>query len=148
MDGVGLTRTKYFPRLISSISSKVAKHQRQRGSFWTKTHVEKSKNGEPSAKSKSGVPAALAGLSLDGWNAEEDGDYTPPGHLSEKAAGYWSALVPSRCRSIERVAVLQVALEAMDTADAARAQVAREGLTTKSERWGVVHVHPLVAVET
>jgi hypothetical protein len=47
----------------------------------------------------------LAGLTLDRWNADEDRDYTPPEHLSEKAAGYWAALVPPRCRSMVAPAV-------------------------------------------
>jgi phage terminase small subunit len=40
-----------------------------------------------------------------------------------------------------------LSFEQLDVADQARAQVSREGLTTKSERSGVVRAHPLVSVE-
>lgn len=43
--------------------------------------------------------------------------------------------------------LLQVALEALDRADQARAIVDREGLTTTTETTGAVHVHPALKIE-
>jgi hypothetical protein len=43
--------------------------------------------------------------------------------------------------------MLQAALEALDRADQARAEVSAGKLTTTTETTGAVHVHPLVKVE-
>jgi phage terminase small subunit len=42
---------------------------------------------------------------------------------------------------------LRVALESLDRADQCREVLAREGLTTRNEISGAVHMHPLVKVE-
>ncbi len=74
-------------------------------------------------------------------------DYPAPPHLSDRAAALWSAVVPARARSPERLALLCVALEAFDRADAAREAIAVEGMTTETKRSGVTHLHPLLRVE-
>jgi phage terminase small subunit len=43
--------------------------------------------------------------------------------------------------------LLRLWLEALDRADKARVAVEAEGMTTKTESTGAVHVHPLVKVE-
>jgi phage terminase small subunit len=68
----------------------------------------------------------------------------PPEHLSERAQGLWREIVPRRAVSPERLALLQVALEALDRADAARQVIAQEGMITTTKTTGAVHVHPLV----
>lgn len=47
----------------------------------------------------------------------------PPPHLSERAQALWREVVPRRAVSPERLALLQVALEALERADAASAIV-------------------------
>lgn len=71
----------------------------------------------------------------------------PPAHLSEKAKALWREVVPRRCRSPERIALLEVALRSLDRADMAAAAIESEGMITKTETTGAVHVHPLVKVE-
>ena len=70
-----------------------------------------------------------------------------PGHLSLRARGLWEALVPRRARSPERLALLQLALEQLDIADAARAQALADGLTFATATTGAVHAHPALAIE-
>src|SRR5436309_15527299 len=69
-----------------------------------------------------------------------------PEHLSETSHRLWAWLVPERCASPERCALLTVALEALDRAERARLALAAEGMTSTSGT-GVLHVHPLVRVE-
>lgn len=71
----------------------------------------------------------------------------PPEHLSQCAQVLWREVVPRRTISPERLALLQVALEALDRADAATAVIEREGMVTTTKTTGAVHVHPLVKVE-
>lgn len=72
----------------------------------------------------------------------------PPAHLSPRAAELWAAIVPRRGRSVERLALLTVALEALDRADLARAAIERDGLTTTTARSGAIHAHPAIAIES
>ncbi len=74
-------------------------------------------------------------------------DFTPPEHLSDRSKALWLAVVPSRAMSAGRLAMIQVALEALDRADEARLAVRRDGLTTKTATTGDVHVNPLVKIE-
>lgn len=71
----------------------------------------------------------------------------PPAGLSEKAKALWNDVVPRRCRSPERLALLAVALQSLDRADAAATVIGCEGMLTKTETTGVVHVHPLLKIE-
>ena len=52
-----------------------------------------------------------------------------------------------RCRSPERLALLEQALTALDRADQAREQLAKGGVTSTTEKTGTLHVHPLVRIE-
>lgn len=70
----------------------------------------------------------------------------PPEHLSDRSKQIWSD-VTYRARSPGRFVLLQTALEALDRADEARAQVDKEGLTTTTKTTGAVHIHPLLKVE-
>lgn len=70
-----------------------------------------------------------------------------PEHLSDRAAVLWRDVVPRRAKSPGKVAIVQSALEALDRADAARAEVEVAGMTTTTKTTGAVHVHPLVKVE-
>ena len=71
----------------------------------------------------------------------------PPPHLSERGCEIWTAVVPRRARSPERRLLIQTALEALDRADHARAQIDADGLTFVTKKTGAVHVHPLLKVE-
>ena len=74
-------------------------------------------------------------------------DYLAPKHLSEKAQRYWTAVVPRRAESVERRAMIQVALEALDRADEAAQIIAAEGMTVKTAASGAIHVNPAVRIE-
>lgn len=76
-----------------------------------------------------------------------DEEFPPPSHLSEKSQELWRSVVPSRGKSPGRLALLAEGLAALDRAEQARAEIAATGLTTKTERSGVVHVSPLVKIE-
>jgi len=71
----------------------------------------------------------------------------PPPHLQERSKALWRDLVPSRCASPGRVAMLEAALTALDQADQARQQVARDGLSFTTRKTKMVRPHPLLAVE-
>lgn len=73
--------------------------------------------------------------------------FTPPDHLSPRAKTLWASVVPSRARSAARLAMVQTALEALDRADAAMAEIGRVGMTSETKTTGAIHVHPLVKVE-
>lgn len=69
-----------------------------------------------------------------------------PDHLSERSKELWQRLLP-RCRSLGRRTMLAEALAALDRLDEIRAALAVEGLTSKNERTGMVHVNPLLKAE-
>ncbi|TWT37481.1 hypothetical protein KOR34_24330 [Posidoniimonas corsicana] len=77
----------------------------------------------------------------------EDQQYPPPPHLSPRAVALWHEYVPEKARSAGRLALVQTALESLDRADAARAEVEAAGMTTTTKSTGAVHVHPLIKVE-
>ena len=70
-----------------------------------------------------------------------------PDHLSDRSRTLWASVVPKRARSPERLAMITTALEALDRADAARAKVEADGMTTTTKTTGAVHLHPLLRVE-
>src|SRR5690349_20490336 len=70
-----------------------------------------------------------------------------PSHLSARSQALWRELVPSRCRSAGRVALLEQCLTALDRAEVARQIVEREGFTKTTESTGAVHIHPVVKAE-
>ena len=53
----------------------------------------------------------------------------------------------SRAASPGRLALVQAGLESMDRADLARVAIEKEGMVSKTETTGALHVHPLVKVE-
>jgi phage terminase small subunit len=77
----------------------------------------------------------------------DESSFAPPSHLSERAAALWADVVPRRAKTPGRLALIQTALESLDRADAARVAVAREGMTTITQRSGAMHIHPLLKVE-
>ena len=70
-----------------------------------------------------------------------------PAHLSDKSQRLWCEIVPRRARSPERLALLTVALKALDRCDEARAQIAADGMTATTKTTGAIHLHPLLRVE-
>ena len=74
-------------------------------------------------------------------------EFPAPSHLSDRSRSLWASIVPERGKSPGRLALLQAALEALDRADSAIAEIATAGLTTTTKTTGAVHVHPLVKVE-
>ena len=73
--------------------------------------------------------------------------FTPPSHLSPRSKALWAAYVPAKAKTLGRLALVQTALESLDRADAARAAVDADGMTTVTKTTGAVHVHPLLKVE-
>lgn len=76
-----------------------------------------------------------------------DEEFSPPSHLSERSQALWRSVVPSRGKSPGRLVLLAEGLAALDRAEEARAAIAESGLTTKTERTGVLHLNPLVKCE-
>ncbi len=74
-------------------------------------------------------------------------NYDPPSHLADSSKKLWRKLVPRRGVSPERLALLAVALDALDRLNAARVAIAKDGMTTTTPASGVIHIHPLVRVE-
>jgi P27 family predicted phage terminase small subunit len=70
-----------------------------------------------------------------------------PQHLSTRAQEVWRTMGPEKAHNPGRRLLLQSGLEALDRADQAREAIAREGMTTKTESTGAVHINPLVKVE-
>jgi|ERR1039458_2333181 phage terminase small subunit len=71
----------------------------------------------------------------------------PAAHLSGRAADLWRAIGPTRATTPARRALFQAGLEALDRADLAREEIAREGMTATTKSTGAIHIHPLVKVE-
>jgi hypothetical protein len=71
----------------------------------------------------------------------------PPHGLSERSLALWHAVVPARGSSPGRCALIEEALRALDRAEEARTLLAAEGMVTKTETTGAVHLHPLAKVE-
>ena len=70
----------------------------------------------------------------------------PPAHLSPSAAQWWEATVAAYVLHQHHLRLLQLACEAWDRGQAAREQLAAEGLTVASAHGGV-RPHPCVAIE-
>lgn len=70
----------------------------------------------------------------------------PPSHLSESSQKLWRDVLKND-RDPARIALLQVALEALDRAEQASAVLKTEGLTATTATTGAVHLHPAVKVE-
>lgn len=72
---------------------------------------------------------------------------TPPPHLSPTAAAWWRHVVAGWAPDHHHLLLLRLACEALDQAEAARAVVAREGLTVPTAD-GSVRAHPCLAAAT
>ncbi len=70
-----------------------------------------------------------------------------PEHLSARAKAIWSAVGPAKVKTGARRVLFQAALESLDSADEARNAILAEGMTSRTETTGAVHVHPLVKIE-
>jgi len=82
--------------------------------------------------------------------AKDKADITipdPPEHLSERSKDLWRQIVPSRALSPGRLALMGEALTALDRVAECREAISRDGLTTKTETTGTVHLHPLAKLE-
>jgi P27 family predicted phage terminase small subunit len=70
----------------------------------------------------------------------------PPPHLSASARQWWETTVEAYVLQEHHVRLLQLACEAWDRSQEARAQLEREGLTIPG-REGGIRPHPCVAIE-
>ena len=71
----------------------------------------------------------------------------PVDDLSEDAKLLWYEIVGRRANSPERLALLEVALTALDRAEEAADISKADGLTKTTESTGAVHAQPLLKVE-
>jgi P27 family predicted phage terminase small subunit len=70
----------------------------------------------------------------------------PPAHLSESARTWWRSCVKDYVLEPHHLCLLQLAAEAWDRCQQARATIDREGPTFRDDR-GNVRAHPAVAIE-
>jgi P27 family predicted phage terminase small subunit len=71
---------------------------------------------------------------------------SPPDHLSESAAEWWSAVLDSHFLEPHHLKLLQAACEAWDRAQSAREAVAEHGVVTKG-RYGQLVGNPAAIIE-
>jgi P27 family predicted phage terminase small subunit len=70
----------------------------------------------------------------------------PPAHLSASARHWWETTVALYELQEHHLRLLQLACEAWDRAQQARAQIDRDGLTVSTADGGI-RVHPCIAIE-
>ena len=70
----------------------------------------------------------------------------PPKDLRPETKAWWRLVVADYPLEDHHIHLLTLAARAWDEANAARAIVLREGLTTR-DRWGQVKAHPACAIE-
>src|SRR6516162_1262431 len=70
----------------------------------------------------------------------------PPAHLSASSRAWWTACVEAYVLEEHHLRLLQLAMEAWDRCQAAREQLAAEGLAVPT-RDGGLRAHPCVAIE-
>ncbi len=71
----------------------------------------------------------------------------PPAHLSEWSQERWRRFVGSKISSSGSIDLLQMALEARDTADKAQKIIDADGMIVVTEKTGVGHAHPLLKIQ-
>ena len=71
----------------------------------------------------------------------------PPAHLSPRSKELWRELGPAEAKTIQRRALFQSALEALDRADQARQLIEAEGMVSKTTTTGALHIHPATKLE-
>ncbi len=79
--------------------------------------------------------------------SKQTNKYEPPEHLSENSRALWCEIVPKQAKSPGRLALLAVALEALDRARQAQKVVDAEGMISKEEGAKMAHVHPALKIE-
>ena len=70
----------------------------------------------------------------------------PPAHLSPSAAEWWKSTVQTYVLAEHHLRLLQLCCEAWDQCQAARAQLAREGMTVTRDN-GIIQAHPCINIE-
>ncbi|CAN7517096.1 P27 family phage terminase small subunit [Mesorhizobium caraganae] len=70
----------------------------------------------------------------------------PPEHLSDQAKTWWRGVVQDYVLEPHHLRLLQLAAEAWDRAQQARAVIDKEGITTTDDRKNV-RAHPAVGIE-
>ncbi|ESY15187.1 P27 family phage terminase small subunit [Mesorhizobium sp. LNJC394B00] len=70
----------------------------------------------------------------------------PPGHLSDEAKAWWRRVVTDFELEGHHLRLLQLAAEAWDRSQQARAVIDKEGITTVDDRKNV-RAHPAVGIE-
>lgn len=73
-------------------------------------------------------------------------DLTPPSHLSESARSWWQSAVKEYVLEPHHLRLLQLAGEAWDRAQTARAVIDKDGITFKDDR-NNIRAHPAIAIE-
>ncbi len=74
-------------------------------------------------------------------------DEPPPSHLSEASQAWWRAVTSDFRFEKHQLRTLQVALEAFDRGQRARAELAAHGALTFTDAKGMVRAMPQVAIE-
>ena len=70
----------------------------------------------------------------------------PPKHLAPASTAFWKRLCSEYSFTAAELATLQLACEAFDRTQAARAILAEQGIVTE-DRFGAVRTHPCCAIE-
>jgi P27 family predicted phage terminase small subunit len=74
-------------------------------------------------------------------------DTAPPEHLSESTAGWWRQVMRDYALEPHHQRLLQMACEAWDRSQQARAEIAAHGAVTFKDERGAIKAHPAVAIE-
>ena len=69
-------------------------------------------------------------------------NFPAPERLSDRSRRIWGRIVPKNRRSTGRVTILEEALRALDKVDQVREILERDGMVTKTEKTGAIHLHP------
>lgn len=71
----------------------------------------------------------------------------PPDHLGENTAGWWRQVMAEYTLEPHHCRLLQMACEAWERSQQARAEIATHGAVTFKDERGVIKAHPAVAIE-
>ncbi len=75
-------------------------------------------------------------------------ELAPPAHLSDEARAMWRRVVSEyELDASAHLPILQIALEAWDRLQQARAEIAEGGLTFTNEQTGMQHPAPALRIE-
>lgn len=70
-----------------------------------------------------------------------------PDYLSDRAKVLWASVVPRRVKSPERLALLEMGLDALDRALKARSAIDESGMISVTESTKAQHINPLCKLE-